>query len=98
MSAAGAARPPEAVDDRFPEVYGPPRFLPGQKVRALVRIRNDGSVPGVERGAFVVETGDIGYVTGIGEFLQRYYVYSVDFVARGRLVGMRGGEIEAMEE
>jgi hypothetical protein len=37
-------------------------------------------------------------VTGIGEILQRFYVYTVDFVARGRLVGMRGGEIEATEE
>ncbi len=82
----------------LPEVYGPPRFVPGQKVRALVPIRNDGTVPGQSRGAFVVETGDVGYVIGIGEFLQRYYVYSVDFVTRGRFVGMRGGEIEAIED
>jgi nitrogen fixation protein NifZ len=85
-------------DESLPEVYGPPRFVPGQKVRALVQIRNDGTVPGEMRGAFVVETGDVGYVTGIGEFLQRYYVYTVDFVTRGRLVGVRGGEIEIMEE
>ena len=85
-------------DEGLPEVYGTPRFVPGQKVRALVPIRNDGTVPGQARGAFIVETGDIGYVTGIGEFLQRYYVYTVDFVARGRLVGMRGGEIVLMEE
>ncbi len=85
------------ADARLPEVYGPPRFVPGQKVRALVPIRNDGTVPGQARGAFLVATGDVGYVTGIGEFLQRYYVYTVDFVARGRLVGMRGGEIELAE-
>ena len=85
-------------EERLPEVYGPPRFLPGQKVRALVQIRNDGTLPGAARGAFIVEAGDEGYVTGIGEFLQRYYIYTVDFVARGRLVGMRGGEIEAMED
>jgi nitrogen fixation protein NifZ len=95
VSDGSAARAP---DEDFPEVYGTPRFMPGQKVRALVPIRNDGTVPGKSRGAFVVETGDVGYVTGIGEFLQRYYVYSVDFVARGRIVGMRGGEIEDMEE
>lgn len=90
-----AARAP---DKGLPEVYGPPRFVPGQKVRALVPIRNDGTVPGQSRGTFVVETGDVGYVTGIGEFLQRYYVYTVDFVARGRFVGMRGGEIEVIED
>jgi nitrogen fixation protein NifZ len=97
MSAIGhdsAARVPEPD---LPEVYGPPKFVPGQKVRALVQVRSDGTVPGKERGTFVVEIGDVGYVNGIGEFLQRYYVYSVDFVDRGRLVGMRGGEIEAME-
>ena len=85
-------------DDALPEVYGPPRFLPGDKVRATVPIRNDGTLPGVDRGAFVVECGDVGYVIGIGEFLQRYYVYSVDFVSRGRLVGVRGGEIERVED
>jgi len=94
-SDGSAARVP---DEDLPEVYGPPRFVPGQKVRALVQVRSDGTVPGKDRGVFVVETGDLGYVTGIGEFLQRYYVYAVDFVARGRLVGMRGGEIELMEE
>ena len=94
-----SARSSERIpDESLPEVYGPPRFVPGQKVRALVQVRSDGTVPGKERGTFVVETGDVGYVTGIGEFLQRYYVYTVDFVVRGRLVGMRGGEIELMEE
>ena len=98
MSGDGDVSAVREPDEDFPEVYGPPRFEPGQKVRALGPIRNDGSVPGKSRGAFIVETGDMGYVTGIGEFLQRYYVYTVDFVARGRLVGMRGGEIEVMEE
>ena len=67
-------------------------------MRALAAIRSDGTVPGAARGNYVIEVGDEGYVTGIGEFLQRYYVYTVDFVARGRLVGMRGGEIEVMED
>lgn len=85
-------------DDPLPEVYRTPEFLPGQRVRARVRIRNDGTLPGHNRGAFVVDTGDVGYVIGIGEFLQRFYVYTVDFFDRGRLVGMRSGEIEAVEE
>lgn len=92
-----AAPDPVPRDPALPEVYGRPLFLPGQKVRARVAIRNDGTLPGVDRGAFVVAAGDEGYVAGIGEFLQRYYVYTVDFVARGRLVGMRGGEIEAID-
>ncbi|MCW5698301.1 MAG: nitrogen fixation protein NifZ [Rhodospirillales bacterium] len=83
---------------RLPEVYGPPQFATGQRVRALVPIRNDGTLPGADRGEFVVEAGDVGYVAGIGDFLQRYYVYTIDFVSRGRLVGMRGNEIERMED
>lgn len=86
------------AEDRLPEVYRLPAFLPGQRVRARTPIRNDGTVPGQDRGAFVVETGDLGYVAGVGEFLQRYYVYTVDFVDRGRLVGMRRDEIEAVED
>lgn len=98
MSADSDGSAARVAGEGLPEVYEPPRFVPGQKVRALVPIRNDGTVPGQKRGAFVVEMGDVGYVTGIGEFLQRYYVYSVDFVTRGRFVGMRGGEIEAIED
>ncbi len=84
-------------DDRQPEVYGPPRFVPGQRVQARVAIRNDGTLPGAARGAVVVEAGDEGYVTAIGEFLQRHYIYTVDFVTRGRLVGMRANELDALE-
>lgn len=98
MSGDGTGSAARVPGEDPPEVYGPPRFAPGQKVRALVAIRNDGTVPGQSRGAFVVETGDVGYVAGIGEFLQRYYIYTVDFVTRGRFVGMRGGEIEVMED
>jgi nitrogen fixation protein NifZ len=98
VSPTPASADRQGAGARLPEVYGPPRFLTGQRVRALVPVRNDGTLPGAAQGAFVVAAGDIGYVTGIGEFLQQYYVYSVDFVARGRLVGMRGTEIERMEE
>lgn len=80
------------------EVYDQPRFETGQRVRAVVSVRNDGTLPGSDRGAFIVAAGDEGYVTGVGEFLQRFYVYTVDFVARGRLVGMRGHEIEELDE
>jgi probable nitrogen fixation protein FixT len=60
--------------------------------------RNDGSYPGSRLGDFLIEAGEIGYVASIGEFLQRYYIYGVDFFSRGRIVGMREHEIEEFEE
>ena len=81
------------TDDREIEVYKPPHFLPGAKVRAKRAIRNDGTVPGAEIGAIIVRKGDIGYVRDIGTFLQQFYVYAVDFVDRGTIVGMRAGEL-----
>lgn len=80
------------------EVYGPPRFREGQKVAAKQAIRSDGTVYGTRTGDLIVEAGEMGYVVRIGEFLQRFYIYEVDFVATGRLIGMRGFEIEALEE
>lgn len=80
-----------------PEIYGLPAFMPGQKVRTVSAIRSDGTVPGAPRGAFIVEAGDVGYVTGVGEFLQRYYIYCVDFIDSERFVGMRRHEIELVE-
>ena len=37
----------QAEDDGGIEVYGPPLFGPGAKVRANTDIRNDGTMPGV---------------------------------------------------
>lgn len=79
------------------ELHGPPVLEPGQKVRALTDIRNDGTFPGAARGETIVEAGDVGYVRSVGTFLQRYYVYGVDFIDRGRLVGMRVHELEVIE-
>lgn len=81
-----------------PEIYKPPAFIPGQKVRAVTAVRSDGTVPGQPRGAFIVEAGDVGYVTGVGEFLQRYYIYRIDFIETGRFVGMRRHEIALVED
>lgn len=79
------------------EIDGQPRFAIGDKVRAVSGVRNDGSYPGLRIGEPLIEAGDYGYVCSIGEFLQRYYIYSVDFVDRGRIVGMRGHELQALE-
>ena len=97
MSAIEGVAAERRRDERLPEIYGPPSFLPGQRVRALVAINSDGTVPGQARGTLIVEPGDQGYVTAIGEFLQNCYVYTVDFVDRGRLVGMRRSEIEVVD-
>jgi nitrogen fixation protein NifZ len=80
------------------EVFGPPLFAPGDKVKALRDIRNDGSMWGQRIGDILIRAGEIGYVRGIGEFLQRYYIYDVDFFERGQIVGMRGHELARVED
>lgn len=79
------------------EIYSPPAFERSQKVRSLTAVRSDGSFPGVARGEIIIEAGDLGYVQSVGEFLNRYYIYAVDFFERGRIVGMRRQELESAE-
>lgn len=76
------------------ELDGPPQFDYGQKVRSRFNVRNDGTYPGKSIGDPLVHKGDVGYVTGIGTYLQQFYIYSVDFYERGHIVGMKGREIE----
>ncbi|CAH2599536.1 putative NifZ protein [Rhodovastum atsumiense] len=87
----------EPRDDDI-DVFEPPRFRPGAKVRAIRHIRNDGTFPGREIGEFLVRKGDEGYVRDIGTFLQRYWIYAVDFIDRGAVVGMRARELRSVEE
>ena len=44
------------------------------------------------------ETGpdDEGYVRDVGTYLQRYYIYAVEFIARGAVVGMRARELDTV--
>lgn len=79
------------------ELYQPPAHQAGDKVKAVRDVRNDGTYPGVAMGAFLIQRGDVGYVKSVGTFLNRFYVYAIDFVDRGMLVGMRTHEIENME-
>lgn len=81
-------------DSDIVELDGPATFREGDKVRAVKPVRNDGTYPGMAVGAALIEAGDIGYVREIGTFLQRYYIYSIDFYERARIVGMRAGELE----
>lgn len=79
------------------ELAGPPLFAIGDKVRCRCLIRNDGTFCGRRTGETLVTAGEVGYVHGVGEFLQRYYIYDVDFYERGVIIGMRGHELECLE-
>lgn len=79
------------------ELYEPPAFEAGDKVQAIRAVRNDGTYPGTAIGQFLIQDGDIGYVKSVGTYLNRFYVYAIDFVDRGILVGMRRHELELLE-
>ena len=83
-------------DDRV-ELHSAAAFAAGDKVRSRQRIRNDGSYLGKRVGETLIDEGEAGYVRSIGTFLQRYFIFEVDFVDRGVVVGMRGKELELVE-
>ncbi len=74
-----------------------PLFHPGEKVRSLKHIRNDGTIMGREIGEVVVKKGDVGYIRDIGTFLQQFYIYAVEWVDRGTCVGMREKELDSVD-
>jgi nitrogen fixation protein NifZ len=88
--------PPAMFD--LTELDSDPVFDYGTKVRSTKHIKNDGTYPGAEIGEVLVRKGDVGYVNSIGTFLQRYYIFGVDFVETGKLVGMRSRELEKVED
>lgn len=79
------------------EIAAPPRFDYGERVVSRFVVRNDGTYRGKDVGDLLVRKGDIGYVTSIGTFLQRYYIYAVEFVESGHRVGMRGRELVSLD-
>jgi nitrogen fixation protein NifZ len=85
-------------DNGAVELVNPPIFEYGQKVRAKKYVRNDGTFPGREVGDIIVSKGDVGYVTSIGTFLQQFYIYGIDFYELGYRVGMRGKELDLIDE
>lgn len=85
-------------DSDIVELTADPIFDYGQKVRSTKTVRNDGTYPGKDIGEILVKKGDVGYVTSIGTFLQQFYIYAVDFIDTGHRVGMRGKELEAVED
>lgn len=84
-------------DDDEVELRRPPRFLPGEKVCSVAHVRNDGTFPGRDIGDVLVRKGDLGYVRDVGTFLQRFYIYAVEFVDRAVVVGMRGRELVSLD-
>ena len=75
------------------EIRSDPVFMPGTRVISKKHIRNDGTYPLREIGDILVRKGDVGYVRDIGTFLQQFYIYAVEWVDRGTIVGMRGKEL-----
>lgn len=80
------------------EVYSPPRFLPGTRVRSKKYVKNDGTFAGKDIGDVLVRKGDVGYVRDIGTYLQVYYIYAVEFVELGTVVGMRARELDLVDD
>jgi nitrogen fixation protein NifZ len=44
-----------------------------------------------------VRKGEVGYVRDIGTFLQQFYIYAVEWVDSGTLVGMRAKELVSLD-
>ncbi|KLK93004.1 nifZ protein [Microvirga vignae] len=80
------------------EIRKPPRFMLGERVRATRNISNDGTYPGREIGENLVRKGDDGYVRDVGTFLQQFYIYAVEWVDRGTVVGMRARELMSLDK
>lgn len=80
------------------EVYSPPKFLPGTKVRSTKYVKNDGTYAGKDIGEVLVTKGAVGYVRDIGMYLQVYYIYAVEFIELGTVVGMRARELQRLDE
>ncbi len=79
------------------EIYKPPRFRPGEKVVSRKNVRNDGTIRGREIGEIVVKKGEVGYVRDIGTFLQQFFIYAVEWIDRGTVVGMRAKELDSLD-
>lgn len=86
-----------ARDSEVVELDGPPNFAIGERVASRKVVRNDGTYAGRAIGEVLARRGDIGYVSSIGTFLQQFYIYAVDFAARGTVVGMKGREIVSLD-
>ncbi|UPK28113.1 nitrogen fixation protein NifZ [Bradyrhizobium sp. 195] len=80
------------------QLSGPSAFSFGEKVPASSTIRNDGTLRGKEIGDILAKKGDVGYVVSIGTFLQKFYIYGVEFLESGYRVGMARKELDPVDE
>jgi nitrogen fixation protein NifZ len=80
------------------ELYSPPEFEIGDKVRTRKLLKNDGTFPGQEIGIVLAKKGEIGYVVSIGTYLQSSYIYAVHFLQSGFIVGCKKKELELIEK
>ncbi len=80
------------------EIDSPPKFDMGTRVRVKKVIRNDGTFPGKDIGFHLAKKGDVGYIVGIGTYLQRAYIYSVHFIESNFVVGCLSRELDVIEE
>ena len=76
------------------ELYDQPVFERGQQVVSQKDVRNDGTFPGAKMGEVLIRKGEVGYVHSVGTYLNRFYVYGVEFIDAKRVVGMRAHELE----
>ncbi|MEY2978048.1 MAG: nitrogen fixation protein NifZ [Prochlorotrichaceae cyanobacterium] len=80
------------------EIDSPPAFEIGDRVRVRKLIRNDGTFPGKDIGFHLAKKGDVGYIVGIGTYLQRAYIYSVHFLESNFVVGCLKKELDLLEQ
>ncbi|MEO0757297.1 MAG: nitrogen fixation protein NifZ [Cyanobacteria bacterium J06648_16] len=80
------------------EIDSPPIFEMGARVCVRKLIRNDGTFPGKDVGFHLAKKGDVGYIVGIGTYLQRAYIYSVHFLESNYVVGCLSKELELAED
>lgn len=86
------------VEEAPVELWEPPAFEKGDKVVALRDVRNDGTFPGAKMGEVLIRKDEVGYVHSVGTYLNRYYIYTIDFIEIARLVGMRAAELRLLEK
>jgi nitrogen fixation protein NifZ len=77
---------------RGPDIVGRREFKPGDAVRSLTQVTNDGIYPHRDIGEILVRQGDIGVVREGWSFLGEAY-YTVEFFAYAAVVILRGQEM-----
>lgn len=75
-----------------------PKYKVGDIVKTRIKIKNDGTYPGLSWNEVLLPKGAEGVVIDIGRFLQTQVVYVVNFLEYGKIVGCLEHEIEVCNE